>query len=65
MLEYFFAIISANGWVNIEDDEHQFYWVKGKSSLYALVFNNKLQNQLIVYFQGQKRNYISRIIKLK
>ena len=33
---------AANGWRNIEDDEHSLYWVKGKTSLSAHVFNNKV-----------------------
>ena len=39
--------------------------MKGKSSLYAHVFNNKVQNQLIFYLEGQKRNLSSRISNLK
>ena len=64
-MEYSIANVVANGWLNIEDDEHPLYWVNDKRSLSALVFNKKVQNQLIGYFQGQKRNLSKRIIKLK
>ena len=39
--------------------------MKGKIILSALMFNKKVQNQLILYLQGQKRNSSSRISKLK
>ena len=66
-LEYSVANAVTNGWMNIEDDEHPFYWVKVKSSLSALVCNKKLHNQLILCLQGQVStwNLISKIVKLK
>ena len=64
-LEYYFANAVTNEWLNVEDDEHPLYWVKFNSSLYVLVFNKKVQNQLILYLQGQKCNPSNRIIKLK
>ena len=48
-LKYSVANVVANGCLNIEDDEHPLYWLKGKSSLYAHVFNNNVQNQLTMY----------------
>ena len=63
-LEYYFANIVANGWLNIEYDEHPFYWVKGNISLSTFVVKNKVQNKLIGYLQGQKRNLSIRISKL-
>ena len=41
------------------------YWVKGKGSLSAHVFNNKVHNRLILYLEGQKRNSSNRMSKLK
>ena len=41
------------------------YWAKGKRSLSAHVFNNKVQNWLILYLEGQKRNSSNRISKLE
>ena len=41
------------------------YWVKGKGSLSAHDFKNKLKNLLILYLEGQKRNLSHRISKLK
>ena len=41
------------------------YWVKGKGSLSAHVFNNKVHNQLILYLEGQKYNSSNRVSKLK
>ena len=64
-LKYSVANVVANGWLNIEDDEHPLYWVKGKSILYAHVFNNKLQNWLTLYLEVQKQNSSNRISKLK
>ena len=64
-LNYSVANVVANGWLNIEDDEHPLNWVKGKSSLFAHVFNNKVHNRLILYLEGQKRNSSNRISKLK
>ena len=64
-LKYSVANIVANGWINIEDDEHLIYWVKGKSSLYEQVFTNKVHNWFILYSEGQKRNSSNRISKLK
>ena len=55
-LKYYVSKVVANGWINIKDDENPLYWVKGNSSLSAHVFNNKVQNRLILYLQGQKRN---------
>ena len=52
-LEYSVANVVANECLSIEDDEHLLYWVKGNISLFALVFNSKVQNQLIMYLQGQ------------
>ena len=66
-LEYYVTNDVANGWINIEDDEHPLYCVKGKSSLYALVFNKKVQYQLILYLKCQvsTRNLSSNIVNLK
>ena len=66
-LEYSVASVVTNGLMNIEDDEHFLYWVKGKSSLSTLVFDKKVQNQLILYFQGQVStcNLSDMIVKLK
>ena len=64
-LNYSVANIFANRWLNIEYDDHLLYWVKGKSNLSARVFNNKVQNWLIMYLEGQKRNSSNKIIKLK
>ena len=49
-LKYSVANVVANGWLNIEDDEHPLYWVKGDCLRcvpdhllqYLNVFNNKL-----------------------
>ena len=65
MLEYSIVNVVANGLLKIEGDEHPLYWVKGWSSLSALVFNKKAQNQLILYLQGQKQNLIRSIDKIK
>ena len=65
MLEYSVANVVANGWLNIEDGDHPLYWVNGKSILSALLFNKKVQNQLILYLQGQKQNSSNRIVRLK
>ena len=62
--KYSVSNIVANGWINIEDDEHPLYLVKGKSSLYAHVFDNKVHNRLILYLEGQKHNLSNRISKL-
>ena len=64
-LKYYVSNVVDNGWINIEDDEHLLYWVKGKSSLYVHVFNNKVHNLLILYLEGQKRNSSNSISKLK
>ena len=64
-LKYSVANFVANGWLDIEDDEHPLYWVKGKASLSAHVFNNKVQNRLILYLEDQKRNSSNRIRKSK
>ena len=40
-------------------------WVQGKISLSTLLFKLKVQNMLVLYMQGQKRNWGTRIIKLK
>ena len=66
-LEYSIANVVANGWRNIADDEHFLYWVKGNSTLSALVFNKKLLNQLIMYLKGRvsTRNLRSKIVKFK
>ena len=64
-LKYSVANVVANGWLNIEDDEHPFNWTKDKSILSTRVFNDKVQNRLIMYLQGQKRNYSSRISNMK
>ena len=55
----------STGWINIEDGEHLLYCVKGRISLSAHVFNNKVQNWLIIYLEGQKRNLSHSISKLK
>ena len=65
MLNYSVSNFFANGWLNIEDDDYLLYWVKVKSSLSAHVFNNKVQNQLVLYLEGQKLNSSNRIFKLK
>ena len=44
-LNYSVDNVVTNGWLNIEDDEDPIYWVKGKSSLSALVFNNKVHDR--------------------
>ena len=62
---YSVANIVANGWINIEEDENPIYWVKGKNSLSAHVFNNKVHNRLILYLRVQKRNLSNRISKSK
>ena len=64
-LKYSVANVVANGCLNIEDGEHPLYCMKGKSSLSLCVFNNKIQNWLILYLQGQKCNLSNRISKLK
>ena len=64
-LKYYVAYVIANGWLNIEDDEHPLHWMKVKISLSAHVFNNKVQIFFIIYLQGQKRNSSNRISKLK
>ena len=66
-LEYSVFNVFANWWLNIEDDKHPLYWVKGKSSLSVIVFNRKLQNNLILYLQGQVsvHNLSSKIVNLK
>ena len=65
MLRYSIYNVVANGWLNIEDDENPLYWVKGKSSLSAHVFKNKVQNRLILYLEGHKQNLGNMISKLK
>ena len=40
-LKYSVSNVVANRWLNIEDDEHSLYWVKGKSILSAYVFKIK------------------------
>ena len=64
-MDYSVTNVVANGWLNIEDDEHPLYWVQGKISLSTLLFKLKVQNMLVLYMQGQKRNWGSRISKLK
>ena len=64
-LKYYVSNVVSNGWLNIENDEHPLYWVKGKRSFSAHVFNNKIQNRLILYLEGQKQNSNKRISKLK
>ena len=49
--DYYVANVDANGWLNIKDDDHLLYWVNDKSIFYDPVFNNKIQNQLIMYLQ--------------
>ena len=41
-LEYSVDNIVANGWLNIEYDEHPLYFLKGESSLSALLLNKKV-----------------------
>ena len=41
-LKYSVTNVVANGWLNIEDDEHPLYWMKGRSSLSMHVINNKV-----------------------
>ena len=41
------------------------YWVNVKSSFSAHVFNNKVQNRLILSLEGQKRNSSNIMSKLK
>ena len=65
MLNYSIANFFANGWLNIEDYAHPLYWVKGNISSSVHVLNNKVQNRLIMYFVGQKRNLSNMIGKLK
>ena len=65
VLKYSVANDVANGWIIIEDDEHLLYWVKGKISLSAYVFNNKVQNWLIMYLEVQKWNSSNIISNLK
>ena len=64
-LNYSVANVVANWWINIEDDEHPLYWVKVISSLSAHMFNNKVQNWLILYLEVQKRNSSKMLCKLK
>ena len=64
-LKYSVANVVANGCINIEDDEHPLYWGKGKSILSAHVFNNKVQNRLILYLESQKWDFSNNISKLK
>ena len=65
MLGYSVANVVTNECLNIEDDEHPLYWVKGKISISVHVFKNKVHNWLILYLEGQKRNSSNRTIKLK
>ena len=65
MLKYSVANVVSNGWLNIEYEEHPIYWLKGRISLSAHVFNNKLQILLIQYLEGQKCNLSNKISKLK
>ena len=55
-LTHFVANGIANGWINVEDDDHMLYYMKAKRSVHAHVFNNKVQNWLILYLQDQKHN---------
>ena len=64
-LKYYVENVVANGWLIIEDDEHPLYWVKVISSLSAHMFNNKVQNWLILYLEVQKRNSSKMLCKLK
>ena len=64
-LNYSVANVVTNGWLNIENDQHPLYWVTGKISLSVHVFNNKVQNRLILYLGGQKRNQSKMVSKLK
>ena len=63
--KYYISNIVANGWLNIKYDDYPLYWVKVKISLSANVFNNIVQNWLIMYLEGQKRNLSIRISELK
>ena len=63
--KYYVTNVFVKGCLNIEDDEHLLYSVKVRSSLSTHLFNNKLQNQLILYLKGQKWNSSNRISKLK
>ena len=66
-LEYSVVNVVANGCLKIEDDENPLYWVKVKNSLYTLVFNKKINNQLIMYVQGEvsTSNLSINILKMK
>ena len=65
--EYYVSNVVSNYCLKIEDDEHPLYRVKGNSGLSVLVFNNKVQNLLILYLQGKvsTRNLGGNILKLK
>ena len=66
-MEYSVANVVANGWPNIEDYDNPLYWVRCESSLSALGFNKKVNNQLVLYLQGQvsTHNLSIKIVKLK
>ena len=64
-LKYSIASVVSNGWLNIEDDDNPIYWVKGKISLSAHMFKNKVHNRLILYLEGHKWNDSNRTIKMK
>ena len=64
-MKYSVANAVNNEWLNVEDDKHPLYWVKGKSSLSEHVFANKVHNWLIMYLESQKQNSSNRISKLK
>ena len=51
-LKYSVSKFFVNVWIKIEHYEHPLYWVKGKSSLYVYLFNNKVHNRLILYLEG-------------
>ena len=65
MFKYSVANVVINGWLNIEDDVHPLYRLKVNISLSAHVFNNKVQNQLIIYLEGQKHDTSNKISNLK
>ena len=60
-------IPSGYGTTHIEDDSHPLYWLKFKIILSALLFNKKVDNHLILYFQVQVTtlNLSINILKLK
>ena len=63
--KYSIANFVANGWLNIEYDDHPLYRVKDKSSLSAHAYKNKVHNWLILYLEGQKWSLSNMIGNLK